>query len=147
MSQDNDSGKKRPNPWGSTSGNNGGRKNPWGNEPKDRSRDGGRGRGGQGGGRGNDPQDFGDLLKDLQDLIADMLPGNMKGGFAGLLLLGAVIALWLASGFYIINPGEHGVIQRFGAWNRTQAAEGAGLSLACPRLKKSPRLMSTNNAL
>ena len=123
MSQDNDSGKKRGNPWGNTSGNSGdgrkGRDNPWGG-----SGGGGGNRGG--GGRGNDPKDFDDIIKNAQDGLRDILPGNMNGGFAIILLIGIIILLWLASGFHIVNPGEHGVIQRFGALSRTQDAEGLG---------------------
>jgi len=125
MSQDDDSGKKRPNPWGDASGNKGEHKLteiPGGKKSRKRS----------GGGRGNEPQDIGELLKDLQDTIAEILPGNMKGGFAGLLIVGAVLSLWLASGLYIINPGEHGVIQRFGAWSRTKDAEGLGYHWPSP---------------
>ncbi|MCK5373692.1 MAG: FtsH protease activity modulator HflK [Alphaproteobacteria bacterium] len=129
MSQDDDSGKKRPNPWGTTSGNQNNKKGkdtPWGISS---SRPHGSGnRGGSGGG----PEDFGDILKDLRKVIADLLPGNMKESFVGFLILGVVLALWLASGFYIINPGEHGVIQRFGAWTRTQNTEGLGYHWPTP---------------
>ncbi|MFP4098622.1 MAG: FtsH protease activity modulator HflK [Alphaproteobacteria bacterium] len=130
MSQDNDSGKKRPNPWGTASGSrNGkqGRDNPWGKPPGG----GGHGGGGQGG-NGNGPQDFDSLLKELHNIIKNILPENMGAGFAAFLLIGAIVTLWLASGFYIINPGEHGVIQRFGAWNRTQDTEGLGYHLPIP---------------
>ena len=129
MSQDDDSGNKRPNPWGTASDNKGGRKLravPGG------KKSGGGGNRGGGGGRGNDPQDFGELLKDLQNMLTDILPGNMSGKIAGLLLLGAILTLWLASGLYIINPGEHGVVQRFGAWDRTQDTEGLGYHWPSP---------------
>lgn len=126
MSQDDDSGKKRPNPWGSASDNKDGRKLrsiPGGNKS---------GKNGSDGGKENGPQDLGDLLNDLQNMLADILPGNMKGGFAGLLLVGAVLVLWLASGLYIINPGEHGVVQRFGAWSHTKDTEGLGYHWPAP---------------
>jgi len=130
MSKDDDSGKKRGNPWGNASGNNGdGRKkrdNPWGGS----SGDGGK-RGG-GGGHGNDPKDFDDIIKNAQDGLREVLPGNMNGGFAVILLIGVIILLWLASGFHIINPGEHGVIQRFGAYSRSQVDEGLGYHFPAP---------------
>jgi membrane protease subunit HflK len=44
----------------------------------------------------------------------------------------ALIALWLASGFYIVNPGEHAVVQRFGAANRTITTEGLKYRLPSP---------------
>jgi membrane protease subunit HflK len=31
----------------------------------------------------------------------------------------AVVAIWLASGFYRVEPAEQGVVLRFGAWDRT----------------------------
>jgi len=39
-------------------------------------------------------------------------PGRRMGG-AGL-LLGLIVAVWLASGFYIVNEGQRGVVLRFG---------------------------------
>ncbi len=127
MSQDDDSGKKRPNPWGGASDNKGSRKL--------RAVPSGKKSGGSGGGGnrgGNGPQDLGDLLDDIQNMLADFLPGNLKGGLAILLIVGAVLSLWLASGLYIINPGEHGVIQRFGAWSRTKDVEGLGYHWPSP---------------
>tara|TARA_R110001592_G_scaffold144484_4_gene367636 strand:- start:3894 stop:5063 length:1170 start_codon:yes stop_codon:yes gene_type:complete len=128
MSQDDDSGKKRGNPWGNASGNNGeGRKkrdNPWGGSSG--------GGGNRGGGRGNDPKDFDDIIKNAQEGLRDILPGNMNGGVAIILLIIVMILLWLASGFHIVNPGEYGVIQRFGAWSRTQTTEGLGYHFPTP---------------
>lgn len=127
MSQDNGSGGKRNNPWGSNnSGGNKGRNSPWGSGSLGGGNRGGGGRGGR------DPQDFDDIIKNAQDGLRDILPGNMNGGVAIGLLILAVILLWLASGFHIINPGEHGVIQRFGAWSRTQTAEGLGYHFPAP---------------
>jgi len=59
--------------------------------------------------------------------------GSRAGGgkFIGLAFL-AVVALWFASGFYIVNPGEYAVIQRFGAWDRTQAEPGLGYHFPAP---------------
>lgn len=43
-------------------------------------------------------------------------PGSRKlGGGAGL-LLGLIVAVWLASGFYIVNEGQRGVVLRFGTY-------------------------------
>ncbi len=122
MSHDNkgsDRGKK--NPWGNNDSQDG-RKNPWG---------GSSGNGGNNGG-GHDPKDFDDLIKNAQDGLRDILPGNMNGGLAVALLFLVILLLWLASGFHIINPGEHGVIQRFGAWSRTQTEEGLGYHFPAP---------------
>jgi membrane protease subunit HflK len=43
--------------------------------------------------------------------------GRMGGG-AGL-LLGLIVAVWLASGFYIVNEGQRGVVLRFGKYLQT----------------------------
>ena len=59
--------------------------------------------------------------------------GGPRGGFTGgrgLALIGlAVVALWLASGFYRVQPDELGVVLRFGAFNRVTQP---GLQLALP---------------
>lgn len=118
----------RKNPWGNNSNDDrskSGRNNPWGGSSSGGSNGGGRG-------NGNDPQDLDDMIKSAQEGLRDVLPGNMKSGVAVILLLLAIVALWLASGFHIINPGEHGVIQRFGAWSRTQATEGLGYHFPAP---------------
>jgi len=42
-------------------------------------------------------------------------PKRMAAIFAGLLAL-----LWLGSGFFLVQPDEQGVVQRFGKWVRTE---------------------------
>lgn len=111
-----------PNPWGNPGGSNpnpppgnqNGRPNPWGG--------------------GNRPPGAG--LPDLDELIARMqdkarrfVPGGPGGPFGrrggaggGRLwaLLGLVaVAIWLASGFYRVQPDQQGIVLRFGAFNRT----------------------------
>ncbi len=74
------------------------------------------------------------LIARLQAFMRGLLPavgggGGRVGGFTGgrgLALLGVVVvALWLASGFYRVQPDEQGVVLRFGAYNRTDAARPA----------------------
>lgn len=121
MGRDNDNDHDdKKNPWGANKPpqNN----NPWGgsnNGP----------RGGQGGDQG---PDLDDLLRQAQNNLKNMLPDGIGGGKVFILLFIAIIGLWLASGFYIVNPGEQGVIQRFGAWDRTQKTEGLGYHLPAP---------------
>jgi len=109
-------------------GPNGG--SPWGvppGGPKDGSRPGGGGPKrpwGNGGPEGPLP-DLDDILGKLQGFLRGILPprfgGGMRGGGGrGLALIAAgIFALWLASGFYRVQPDEEGVVLRFGAFNRT----------------------------
>lgn len=111
----------KKNPWGKPGNDDGG---PWGNN-------GGK-RGGRGGSGGGEPPDLDEMLKKAQDNFRSVMPGNFGGApLIGLLIIG-VLALWLASGFYVVNPGEHAVIQRFGAWSRTQAEPGLGYHFPSP---------------
>ncbi len=89
-------------PWGG-----GGGPGPWGN---------GSGSGG-GGPRGPRPPNVEEFLRRGQDSLR-----NMFGGGGGLLAAGAalvVVALWLASGIYLVSPDEQGVVLRFGAYQET----------------------------
>ena len=110
-----------------------GRKNPWGNHSNDDGGKGGHGGGRRGGGHGGgEPPDIDEMLRRAQDNFKGVMPGDMRGGkVIGLGIL-AIVALWLASGFYVVNPGENAVIQRFGAWSRTQAEPGLGYHLPAP---------------
>src|ERR1700758_4652566 len=114
------------NPWGSPGGNSGGggggqRPPPGGGGPW------GGGPGGPFGGRPGGPgpiPDLDQLIRRLQAIIGSILGGGGTGrrftGGLGLALLGiAVVALWLASGIYRVEPDEQGVVLRFGAFNRT----------------------------
>ncbi len=109
-----------------------GRKNPWGNNANDDRTRGQRPGGGGHGGGGGEPPDIDEMLRRAQDNFRDVMPGNFRGEKMVVLGILAVIGLWLASGFYVVNPGEHAVIQRFGAWNHTQAEPGLGYHLPTP---------------
>ncbi len=96
--------------------NNGGDKpNPWGNGPK-------RG-GGNGGG---EPPHIDEFIKKGQEQLRQALPGG-GSGFGLILLIGAL--LWLASGFYRVEPNEQGVVLQFG--ERTELT-GPGLHWHLP---------------
>mgnify|MGYP000568984333 FL=1 len=80
---------KRRTPWGNDnrSGDDRRGQNPWGNGGNNNSR-----------GGGNEP-DLDEILRKAQENLKDFMPGNFQGGkLAGLIIL-AIIALWLASGF------------------------------------------------
>lgn len=56
--------------------------------------------------------DFTQINEQLNKLKNIKLPGGGKIVFL------VVVLLWLATGIYIVNPDETGVVQRFGAFNR-----------------------------
>ncbi|MBN9561299.1 MAG: FtsH protease activity modulator HflK [Alphaproteobacteria bacterium] len=121
MSWNSGSGPGGSNPWGSPGGSQGGSGGgngkrgggggPWGGG-------GGRGPGGFPGGPGQIP-DFDQIIARIQAFIRRMLPGGGFGGRGVVLLVLAVVVVWLASGFYRVQPDEQGVVLRFGAYNRT----------------------------
>lgn len=121
-----DNGGKGKNPWGSNNSGSGGgnRKNPWGS-----------GGGNQGGGGRRPDPDMEDIFARVQDGMKGLFPpgGGAPGG-GKIVALGAIalLGLWLASGLYIVNPGEHAVVKRFGAWERTVDTEGLKYHLPTP---------------
>ncbi len=93
----------------------GGGKDPWG---------------GKGGDQG--PPDLDEVVKKLQEKFGGLFGGgkSSKGGptsdggsgpgsktISVLLIIGLLV--WLASGFYIVQPAERGVVLRFGAYSET----------------------------
>jgi membrane protease subunit HflK len=55
----------------------------------------------------------------------------MGGGRGVILVLLAIVAVWLASGFYRVQPDEEGVVLRFGAYNRV-STPGLNYHLPAP---------------
>lgn len=109
------------------------RKNPWG-RPGNDDRGAWGGGGGQRppGGGGNEPPDIDEMLRRAQANFRSVMPGELNSfSIIGIILL-AVTTLWLASGFFIVNPGDNVVIQRFGAWSRTADKEGLGYRFPAP---------------
>jgi modulator of FtsH protease HflK len=92
-------------PWGGGGGGGGG-PSPWG-------------RPGGGGFGGRKPPDIEELLRRSQDKVKRMLPGGFGSGRGVGLIVIIGIALWLASGFYRVQPDEQGVVLRFGQWVKT----------------------------
>jgi membrane protease subunit HflK len=114
----------------SDSGNNG--KNPWGKPPG-----GGRdpwGTGGRGAPQGGEGPDLDALFRKFSEQFKGFGGGEGNDGTGKIITLVVLagVALWLASGFFIVQPGEHAVIQRFGAWNRTKVTEGLGYHFPAP---------------
>lgn len=88
-------------PWGGNGGNN-----PWGN------------RGPRG---GSQPPDLDDLLRQGQDQLKKMFPGGFGSGRGIVLVILAVLAAWMLTGFYRVNPDEQGVELLFGRYVKTTA--------------------------
>ena len=61
--------------------------------------------------KGPQPPDIDELLNNLQDKFKIGLP--KKGALSYIIILAIIV--WLATGIFIIDPEEQGVIKRFGA--------------------------------
>ena len=68
--------------------------------------------------RGDGPPDLDDMLKRLRARFAGRGGKPLPTGGAGLLGL-IVLAVWLASGFYMVDEQERAVVLRFGAYVKT----------------------------
>ncbi len=84
--------------WNQPGGNN---NNPWGKKPA--------------AGGGDLDQAFKEWQKRVESLFGG---GGRSGGFLAALLVIAV-AVWMATGFYTVNVGSQGVVQRFGKYVTT----------------------------
>ncbi len=93
----------------------GGGKDPWG--PRSGNQDG--------------PPDLDEIVRNLQDKMKTLFGGSSggsdpgggaSGGHLNEWVIGAVfgviLVLWLATGIYIIDPAERGVVLRFGVYER-----------------------------
>lgn len=99
----------------------GGGKNPWGNGP---GGGGPRGPWGGGPGGGQVPPDLDEILRRAQENFRQILPGGMGPGKIFAAIFGALLAMWLSSGFYLIEPNENGVVLTFGKYARTDEMPG-----------------------
>ncbi|MCC6598031.1 MAG: FtsH protease activity modulator HflK [Alphaproteobacteria bacterium] len=112
------------------------KKNPW-NRPGRDERSGPFGGNGPGGGKGygrggQEPPDMDEVLRRMQERFKGQFPSGFHGGYVFVLIFSGILLLWLASGFYVVNPGENAVIQRFGAWSHTKAEPGLGYHFPVP---------------
>jgi len=104
-------------PWQDKGGGGG----PWG---------GGQGPWGRGPG-GQRPPDIEEFLRRGQDRFKRLLPGGWGGGRSLLLIVILAIFVWLASGFYRVQPEEQGVAMIFGKWVAT-TQPGLNYNLPAP---------------
>lgn len=108
---------------GGGNGGNGGGNNPWNQRPS-----GNRG--------GNDP-DLDEMLRQAQNKFRNTFGGRRPGGDmapgrAFGILLGLLALLWLATGFYTVQPDEDAVILTFGKLTSTRTDAGLGYALPYP---------------
>ncbi len=76
--------------------------NPWGKKPA------------PGGG------DLDQAFKDWQKRIESLFGGSGSGSATPMLFIGiAILAIWMATGLYQVQPGNQGVVQRFGKLSST----------------------------
>jgi len=66
------------------------------------------------------PNDFEALLRRGQDHLRGIWP-SFDGGRGILAIVAVALLVWLGSGIYRVDPNEQAVVQRFGAWVRTEA--------------------------
>lgn len=129
----------------------------WGNQDDRDDRDGGR----NGGGRGPDgPPDLEELWRDFNRRLSGVFSrrgpsgnGGDSGGSGGPrgpmsfrqfgggvgILVALVVAVWLASGFYIVDASQRGVVLRFGKYHNTT---GPGLQWRLPYPIESNELVN-----
>ncbi|WP_230531021.1 FtsH protease activity modulator HflK [Microvirga roseola] len=103
-------------PWGQRGGSGGGGKSPWGS----------------GGPQGNGaPPDLEEILRRSQDRLKGFIPGGNMGGKGLVLIVLAVLAIWLLTGFYTVRPNEVGINMIFGRYTGT-TGEGLRYNLPYP---------------
>lgn len=73
---------------------------PWGQPPK-------------GGNNNNTPPELDELLRKSQQKLKQVIPGGF-GPLGFIIVAGLLIIGWLATGIYIVQPAEQGVVLRFG---------------------------------
>jgi membrane protease subunit HflK len=59
------------------------------------------------------------MVRRTQDRMRRMVPGGLGTGRGIILIVAAVLAIWLATGFYRVQPGEQGVELLFGRFVKT----------------------------
>ncbi|MET0183314.1 MAG: protease modulator HflK, partial [Caulobacterales bacterium] len=107
-------------PWG------GGPRQPWGQGPKGPQQ-------GQGG------PDLEDMLRRARERFGRFGNGGNGGRSGGAprqinfgAIAGVVVALWLATGIYVVDEGERGVVTTFGAYNGNTTSSGLHWHLPLP---------------
>jgi membrane protease subunit HflK len=82
---------------------------------------GGGGQGPWGSGPGTPPPDIEELLRRSQEKFKGLMPGGFGSSRGFILIVIGVLAIWLFSGFYRVQPGEQGVELLFGKFVKVTA--------------------------
>jgi membrane protease subunit HflK len=109
-----------------------GGKNPWGNTPNKGRTPPRKPTNIHGSRHGEDIPDLDAMLRKAKNDFGGMIPGNLGGGMTGLIAAALLLFLFISLCTYIVKPGEHAVIQQFGAWERTKTDEGLSFKFPWP---------------
>lgn len=102
-------------PWSNQGGGGGGGGGPWGGSPQ------GGGQNPWGRGSGPSQADIEDMIRRGQDRFRQVMPKGFGGGRGILIAIVVIVIGWLLTGIYRVQPDELGVVQRFGAYVRTES--------------------------
>ncbi len=103
--------------------------NPWGDNKG--SNRGPSGSSGGSGGPGNNGPDLSDWFGGFKQQLPKK-GDSFSGGPNIFLIILVIIGAWLLSGVYRVLPEEHGVVQRFGAYQKTVTEQGLHYHLPAP---------------
>ena len=120
---------------GSNGSGGGGSRGPWGSGPS-------------GGGGGKRPPDLEDIIRRGQDRLRGLVPGgggSVGGLGAGVLVLAAV-AVWLATGFFTVQPNQVGLKMIFGKYVGT-SPEGLSYNFPWPIGTVEKPLVTSNRTI
>jgi membrane protease subunit HflK len=111
---------------------------PWGGRPSDDGNGGERpqpNKGPSSGNGGDMPPDIDAFLREAQQKFKNTFGfgGNASSAGEGLgLLLAALATIWLATGFYRVQPSENAVVLTFGKWTETKTDPGLSWHIPWP---------------
>jgi membrane protease subunit HflK len=103
---------------------------PWGAPPNGGGKKGGGGHGGKG-----NPPDIDDMLRSAQNKFKKFGSRPPQDFNSVKIIAGAaaaIVVLWLATGFYRVEPEENAVIMTFGKWTDTRQEPGLGYHVPYP---------------
>jgi membrane protease subunit HflK len=110
-----DKGGKRRNPWGQPENRP---NSPWGNQRPNPENDG--------------APDLDEIIRKVKESFGGKFPADGNPFKYALLIVTVLTAIWFASGFFLIQPSEHGVVTTFGKYTRTETTSGLKYRLPWP---------------